>query len=758
MVDAVPTAPPALDERAEGEPTPARRPGGWRGVAGRVWGVRRRAIVRSLVRFGMLSGFSFVVNFGVTIALHDGLGWPAEAAFGAALATVFVTNFLISRYFVFADYRASGDRAGRQLGLFALTSLLFRGTEWASFAVLHDALHLHYTAVMFGVLSVSAASKFLVYRFVVFARRDRPAAPTRDDGPSDAAPTRRPARRVGALDLAGWACVAAVAVVECARFAAVPFAHPYAYDGDAVQHVWWMAAYDDPALFPDDPAFRYFSDPSTAPLGHRLIYRALMPLVHGDPLKVSELLPFGLIPLTVALAYGVGRRVGGRGRARGGGRRFGAGAADGVGLRGVRVRRAGAVVGAAGAAGRDVGARGGGAGVAGGRAAGGRGALPADRRDARRGGGGGDGRAGGARPSAAGAVAVAGGAGRAGAGGAGVAGRVGPAGRPGAADRRGDRAGDAGVLGRRAAGVLLRRPGRVLGRGPPLGAADDATQHSSVSAVALAGLVALRPRAVPGTAWALLGTSAGLFFLAHAVLFRLYLPNRYIYYSLPVAAMLVACAVLPRVLADWTAGLAGRVNPLARPAIGFAIFAAVVAGYGVAGARALAGPPPYYDDHSFLVPGVQASWDYLRRLPKGVSVAAHPLDADQVPLHARRSILAGRDTSLSYHLGYYRRQAERLDATFDALYATDWAALDALHERFGTDLFLVNPRRFADAASLRYYPPFTERIERLRADAAASGRPFVLLDPPADRVVFRAGEMTLVRLGPDRPELHAAEK
>src|SRR5262249_14056978 len=132
-------------------------------------------------------------------------------------------------------------------------------------------------------------------------------------------------------------------------------------------------------------------------------------------------------------------------------------------------------------------------------------------------------------------------------------------------------------------------------------------------------------------------------------------------------------------------------------------------------------------------------------LPKATLVAAHPFDADAIPLRTRRSVLASDETALAELIGYYRQVAERLGAELAAAHAPHFDEVDALHTRFGSHAVLVNRQRYQPGA-VTYYAPFDVALAPQVAAGRAHG--FAVLDPPADRVLFRAGDYTIVRLGP----------
>ena len=141
----------------------------------------------AFARFGVLGGISFALNLAVTTGLHELAGVRAETAYAVALALVLLTNFVACRLWVFGD---SHGRALDQGVLFLISSLAFRGAEYAAFLVLHTLAGLHYLAAIVLITAFSVATKFLHYRFVVF--RASPASP---GGREPASPQRGTPRR-----------------------------------------------------------------------------------------------------------------------------------------------------------------------------------------------------------------------------------------------------------------------------------------------------------------------------------------------------------------------------------------------------------------------------------------------------------------------------------------------------------------------------------------------------------------------------------
>jgi hypothetical protein len=229
---------------------------------------------------------------------------------------------------------------------------------------------------------------------------------------------------------------------------------------------------------------------------------------------------------------------------------------------------------------------------------------------------------------------------------------------------------------------------------------------------------------VPGVAWALLGAALLVWVVSRLTLFLLYLPERHTVWALPVTLGMLAATSVPAVVQ-----LVG--HRIARSAMA------------VAGTLALAFHAWGMLDQ-WKTPrdaDLEAAYEYLRTLPPDTLVAAHPVDADDVQMRARRSVLVSQETSISFMLGYYGRAKERLEASLRATYATDWCTVDALGSRWGVDVFLVTAYPWE---YIGYDEPLNSLAQSLFEEGRSQG--FVLRDPPPGRILFESGDVTVVRV------------
>lgn len=536
----------------------------------------------------------------------------------------------------------------------------------------------------------------------------------------------RPPRLVGAT-------LAALLVLAVLAPVARGLADPDDFEGDWCQHVAWTARLADPTLFPDDPHVAFFSGPPLSTLGVRAAYGALVPALGPEP--TARTLGALALLATAALGAALGRRLGGV-----------AGAALVVGILALHSR--GLVSTPWGiprsfalplhlATAWALAARCRGAIAAsflaaallyppalppavGGAVLVGLLALRRPRARAtalRRG----------VVPAVAAVVSIA----------------VLLVAYRGADDRYGPRVDRAtarsmpefGPDGR--AELWSRSERRFWTSGPSSGVGAGVAEVA-LTLVAVGALVARRRGRRHLVAPALLAAGLVSFAAAHATLFALHLPQRYVATLWPVAQAAWVASVLP--------ALARRLGRARGPrggalATGVALALALVgAGRGVARTVAAARAPVDEDRRALHA--------FLSTLPRDARVAAFPTDADEIPLRARRSVLGSDETAQPYWLGYYRAERARLEASIEAVFATSWDVLDAFAVRHGVAVVVADASRYGASPRNALREPFGAAARRAFAAGEAAG--FVLRDPPADRVLFRRGRFTVVRVGSGR--------
>ena len=119
-----------------------------------------------LLRYGLGGVLLLPANLAVAALLHEVFGVIVEVAAACGFIVVLLVGFAMCRYVVFD---AMGDNAARQFTAFAVSSVFFRGIEYAAFVALYRYADVQYVVSMVSVVGVSFIVKFAYYKRVVFA-------------------------------------------------------------------------------------------------------------------------------------------------------------------------------------------------------------------------------------------------------------------------------------------------------------------------------------------------------------------------------------------------------------------------------------------------------------------------------------------------------------------------------------------------------------------------------------------------------------
>lgn len=190
----------------------------------------------------------------------------------------------------------------------------------------------------------------------------------------------------------------------------------------------------------------------------------------------------------------------------------------------------------------------------------------------------------------------------------------------------------------------------------------------------------------------LLAGSLLLYALARAVAFALFVPDRYVTYSINLVYALGLAVCLRWALA-----------PAACPRRRAAVLLLLAAGLG---AWRLTDAGLY--DYSREAPLYAA----VAKLPKDALVAGNPELLDNVLTFGRRNVLASFELAHPWNQGYWRRFEPRLADQVEAYYAKSPAAVRELVRRYGVTHIVVRDADFAPAATGGHplFAPYDGRI------------------------------------------------
>lgn len=215
-------------------------------------------------------------------------------------------------------------------------------------------------------------------------------------------------------------------------------------------------------------------------------------------------------------------------------------------------------------------------------------------------------------------------------------------------------------------------------------------------------------------------TSIGMFFIAHLLLFKLHLPSRYVQHSLRIV-LAVGAAVL---ITSWIDGLAtwakfglNRSAGIRRRLVSGSLIGLLLASvvlYPMTLKR--------FISPGYVTVGYPNFYGFLAEQPKDILIASLSRRTDNVGSFAARSVLASREHSIPYHMGYYRPLRDRLQRLITAQYAPDLTAAKTLIQAEGITHWLLDTKSFDSTALadddwlLQYQPQMDGAIAALTAN------------------------------------------
>ena len=216
----------------------------------------------------------------------------------------------------------------------------------------------------------------------------------------------------------------------------------------------------------------------------------------------------------------------------------------------------------------------------------------------------------------------------------------------------------------------------------------------------------------------LIVASFGLFFAAHALLFRLHLPSRYTQHTLRIAIALAAAIALTLIIDTlWSLAIKpGRQRLFLFPAI-----ALLLTGLIFYPQLAMNNFPWTY----YQIGQQPELYQFFQQQPTDSLIASLSEEANNLPTFAQRSILTGREYAIPYHSGYYSQFRTRTLELIKAQYSPDLGEVQGLIEKYDIDFLLVErgaftPGYLAPNRWLNQYQVTQEAIAHLSAGNSAA--------------------------------------
>lgn len=185
----------------------------------------------------------------------------------------------------------------------------------------------------------------------------------------------------------------------------------------------------------------------------------------------------------------------------------------------------------------------------------------------------------------------------------------------------------------------------------------------------------------------LLIASLGMFILAHIALFRLHLPSRYTTHSLRISVAICA-GITITVVAEYLLKNYQQRFTIKKSRIlsGFTvIIIALLTYYSFL---------DFYSPTGYKVGSYPELYRFFQQQPKDIVIASLAKEADNLPTFTKRSTLVSREYAIPYHLGYYKPFSIKVKDLITAQYSNNLQTVQQFIRKYNISYWLVEEDSF----------------------------------------------------------------
>ena len=208
------------------------------------------------------------------------------------------------------------------------------------------------------------------------------------------------------------------------------------------------------------------------------------------------------------------------------------------------------------------------------------------------------------------------------------------------------------------------------------------------------------------------------FFTAHALLFRLYFPSRYMMHSLRIVLALSAGIVLSAIWHTVFQGIEKRgLFRLGKRRL-FTVILTLIAAFFI-----IFYPQVFWQRHFpetlYVVGEAPKLYEFLQKQPKDTVIASLAEEGSSIPIFAQRSTLVSKEYANPYHLGYYRQFRQRAIDLIQAQYSPKLSDVQRFIQKYRVSFLLLDSSAFtpqyltSDRWRRQHEPAVSEAVANL---------------------------------------------
>jgi len=185
---------------------------------------------------------------------------------------------------------------------------------------------------------------------------------------------------------------------------------------------------------------------------------------------------------------------------------------------------------------------------------------------------------------------------------------------------------------------------------------------------------------IPRYIWSLTVCSLVLYILAFPCMFYLYVPDRYIYYSLPLVVVFLAGSIFYK--------LESLLKNKRYISWVVALFILLIIS------------PYWKEDLININPKERTIYNYLKSVPKSAVIAAPIQIADNIPAFSYKTVLTSYESNIPFHKKYYKEIKSRIDDWNNAYYSENLNEVKSFIKKYKVDYIIIDKSDFKNKTSL----------------------------------------------------------
>lgn len=185
-----------------------------------------------------------------------------------------------------------------------------------------------------------------------------------------------------------------------------------------------------------------------------------------------------------------------------------------------------------------------------------------------------------------------------------------------------------------------------------------------------------------------------LFFLAHLLFPRLYLPSRYTFYSLRIILSIAAGIVLTALLNHGYRWLQNKHQSQTQLTFRERALAGFWGLFAIAALITPSIPPLFLDCQNWVIGETPGLYQFLAQKPQDSLIASLTEAANNIPAFSQRSVLVSQELALPYHPVFYAQVQQRMIDLLHLQYSPELSETKAILQKYGIDFLILEDRSF----------------------------------------------------------------